>query len=308
MLKKILIPLDGSQLAERALGPGLQLAERSEAGLLMLRSLAVVQRLPVPTGYVLGDSGAWWPNEVDLEKQQEATRYLESVCARVISKKIPTRVNVRDGDAADSILDTAKSTTTDLIVMSSHGYSGITRWMLGSVAERVLQAAPCPVLVVRSPEPLRHILIPLDGSELSEQVLKPAFELAELLQCKVTLLRAIRPVTAAEVEDLENYERGFGRTFEEELHYEAAEYLRGIAQTHGPHVPEILTTVTHGSAAPCILDYADQHRVDVIAMSTHGRTGLQRWVYGSVTEKILHAANTCSMLVVRPEVKPLPET
>jgi nucleotide-binding universal stress UspA family protein len=306
MFNKILIPLDGSQLAERALRSGLQLAHRAEATLIILRSLEA-QPQPVPAGYVLGGSSNLWPNQLEQLTREENTRYLESIRKQVTGTGLRVKIEIQEGEAAEAIVETAESLAADLIVMSSHGYSGLARWMLGSVAERVLHAAPCPVLMVRSSQPIRHMLIPLDGSGLSEQVLKAAFELAELMQCKVTLLRAIRPITTTEVEDLEKYERGFGKSFEEELHYTAAEYLTGILKADSHHLSETQTIVSHGPAAQSILDYAELHDVDVIAMSTHGRTGLQRWMYGSVTEKVLRGANVCSMLVVRPAAKQLAE-
>jgi len=307
MLNKILIPLDGSQLAERALVPGLELAQRAEASLLILRSL-VAQQFLVPDAYILGGYSTIWPEQSLEAARKDATRYLKSIQERVTSTGGLVQVEIQEGEAAEIIVQKARSAAADLIVMSSHGYSGLARWMLGSVAERVLHAAACPVLVVRSSQPIHHLLIPLDGSKLSEQVLRPALELAELLQCKATLIRAIRPITTAEVEDLENYERGFGRSFEEELHYSAADYLRSVVKAYDHKSLEIQTIVMHGSPAQSILDYAELHDVDVIAMSTHGRTGLQRWVYGSVTEKILHTAGACSMLVVRPEVQQLVES
>ena len=81
---------------------------------------------------------------------------------------LDVQIEVRRGDVAEAVAEAAAEHGADLIVMSSHGYSGFTRWLLGSVAEKALRIAPCPVLVVRSPEPLRHMLIPLDGSPLSE--------------------------------------------------------------------------------------------------------------------------------------------
>jgi len=204
---------------------------------------------------------------------------------------------VREGSVAEIIVDSAAAGKVDLIVMSSHGYSGLTRWVLGSVAEKVLRGAPCPVLVIRSPRPVRRILIPLDGSALSEQALTPGLSLAAGLGAEVTLLRAIPRVDVKEIEQLDQAERGLGRRLEEELREDAGQYLRNLAAAR----PEmgIKTAVVNEPAADSILDYAEKHATDVIAMSTHGRTGLGRWVYGSVTEKVLRGAHH-SMLVVRP--------
>lgn len=140
--------------------------------------------------------------------------------------------------------------------MSSHGYSGITCWMVGSVAERVLHESPCPVLVVRSSGRIQHILITLDGSRLSEQALSPAFEIATALNCKVTLLQATLPVSQGEVEVLDQLETNLGRRLQDELQEDADQYLRGLAAGHPHNGLELKTVVMHDSPAESILNYA----------------------------------------------------
>jgi len=187
----------------------------------------------------------------------------------------------------------------DLIVMSSHGYSGVTRWMLGSVAEKVLRKAPCPVLVIRSSRPIWRVLVPLDGSPLAEAALQPALAVAAGLGAEVTLLRAIGAPEAEVLKQLDKVEKGLSQRVLEDMSAAAKTYLREVSDRHRRAGAEIKTAVVDGSAAAGILDYAEARDMDLIAMSTHGRTGLQRWIYGSVTEKVLHGAQH-SMLVVRP--------
>jgi nucleotide-binding universal stress UspA family protein len=171
--------------------------------------------------------------------------------------------------------------------MSSHGYSGLERWALGSVAERVLHDAPCPVFVVRDEALPQRLLITLDGSPLAETVLPPALEVARLLRLPVCLLRVERAPHP-------------GESTSHALHIERAQtYLDDRClhlQDDGPHVE---TVVLQGRPAPAILDYAAHNNFDAIALATHGFSGLRRWIYGSVTAKILRAAQ-CSLLVVRP--------
>jgi nucleotide-binding universal stress UspA family protein len=200
---------------------------------------------------------------------------------------------------AEVIMDTAAAEKADLIVMSSHGYSGITRWVLGSVAERVLGGAPCPVLVIRSPKPLQHVLIPLDGSSLSEQALAPGLAVAASLGAEVTLLRAVPRAEAGEIREFDKIERGLGQRLVEEIREDAEGYLRCLAAARPHPGIEIKTVVTFEPAADSLLEYVEGHAIDLIAMSTHGRTGLARWRYGSVTEKVLHGSHH-SMLIVRP--------
>ena len=301
MFTKILVPLDGSAFAERALPPALVLAQRAEAQLSLLRAVAP-ERMLVADSHVLmlGGYSAVWPNQSLELARQAAADYLSALRAAKIPKGLRLSAEMIEGDPAEIIVETARNEGVDLIVMSSHGYSGLTRWILGSVAERVLHDAPCPVLIVRTTDPIRHVLIPLDGSELSEQILEPAFALAASLECKVTLNRVIERLSAEEFEYLEHLENGLGQRLQSDTHAEAEQYLHGVATARRSAVPELKTVVLHGSPAQSLLEYAHMHGVDLIAMSTHGRTGLKRWVYGSVTEKVLRAATDRAMLVSRP--------
>ncbi len=296
MFSKILVPLDGSELAERALEPAFTLARQAQGEVRLLRVCAP-EKILVPNSPAIGGYGLLWPDQSLEQAEQEARSYLASIQKSKAPHPLAVHPEVREGGVAEIIVDTAAAGKADLIVMSSHGYSGLTRWVLGSVAEKVLRGAPCPVLVIRSPRPARHILIPLDGSALSEQALTPGLDLAAGLSAEVTLLRAIPRVDAQEIEQLDQAERGLGRRLEEELREDAGQSLRNLAATR----PEmrIKTAVVNEPAADSILDYAEKHATDVIAMSSHGRTGLGRWVYGSVTEKVLRGAHH-SMLVVRP--------
>jgi nucleotide-binding universal stress UspA family protein len=297
MFSKILVPLDGSQLAERALAPAFALGQQAEGEVLLLR-VALPEKLFIPDLSIQGGYAVLWPDEsIDLCRK-EARKYLETVRAR--APALPTvHAKVVDDGVPETILDLAVTERVDLIAISSHGYTGITRWALGSVAEKVLQRAPCPVLVVRSPEPLRRVLIPLDGSALSEQALDPGLALATALHLEVTLLRAVPRIPPTDVASLEKMERGLGLRLGSELEREAEDYLRDLITARASLGLDLKWTVSDEPAALAILHHAETHAVDLIAMSTHGRSGLRRWVYGSITEKVMRGAG-CSMLIIRP--------
>jgi nucleotide-binding universal stress UspA family protein len=299
MLHKILIPLDGSEAAEQALTLGLQIAQRAQALIIMVRSVEPEQAL-VQDSHVMGGYSPVWPNQSLALAHKRAAAYLKSVSEHKIPADLPVRREILEEAPAEAIVKMAHSSTVDLIVMPAQEYlhSGLPG--LGDVARRVLHYAPCPVLVVRSSQPIQHIMIPLDGSPLSENVLSMAIEIAGLLQCKVTLLRVIRPVTTREVDAPETLQHGKRIKSENESHVTVKAYLDQIATKFSVNVAEIQTVVLQGSPARTILDYASREGVDLIAMSTHGRTGLKRWIYGSVTEEILHSTEHCSTLVVRP--------
>lgn len=299
MIRKILMPLDGSLLAEHAIEPGLRLAEVAGATLILVGAVVPTNFL-VPDAFVMGGYGLAWPNQSEDRARAAFTSYFKQFRKDHASPERPIVIEVAENDPATAIVELAETHQADLIVMSSHGYSGLTRFVMGSVAERVLHGAPCPVLIKRGTTPLKHMLIPLDGSPLSEGVLETALTVARGLGCRVTLFEAIEPLSLAEMEILEDMERGMGSAFQQEQQDRVRDYLHEIAKTQTGALGEVTRVVVHGPPAETILEYARTHAVDLIAMSTHGRTGLQRWMYGSVTEKVLRAATDCSMLIARP--------
>ena len=294
MFNPIVIPLDGSELAERALAPARALAQYGLGELRLVRVATPRQRL-VPDG---AGFGALFPDQSLIEARAESTDYLADLQAASVPETPSLHTDVRDGDVAGEIVDSARHAQAQLIVMSSHGYSGIRRWLLGSVAEKVLYAAPCPVWIVRASNPPEHILITLDGSLLAEEVLLPALSVARCFGSKVTLLRVVSEIDGPDIQALDTYERGLGRRFVDQIYQEATAYLSLLAEAHTAGDLQITTAVRSGPAAENILEYADGHDSDLVAMTTHGLTGLRRWIYGSVTHKVLDQLPV-SMLVAR---------
>lgn len=279
-MTKILVPLDGSELAdgilkhvERLLGK-----ERGEVTLLRV--------LPPP------DQAEEVPGQADLERRA-ATAHLEAVKARLAEAGATVNVLLREGDPAAEILFTIEELRPDLVAMSSHGRSGIMRWIRGSVAERVLRTSPAPLLLITAKgvgaqieQRFRRILVPLDGTERSASVLPLVARLAKLHQAEVLLLRVEweglnRPLLAAALAPEKVVESI--RPFRDRL----AE--QGIA---------VRAMAAQGDSASQILDVADAEDVDLIAMVSHGRTGLARALEGSVSEKVLRHCRR-PLLVVR---------
>ncbi len=207
MSSRIHVPLDGSELAERAMPIAIRLAAEAEGEVLMVRAL-VPERVLIPDA--LSGYGLLWPDRPQEDAQKEARNAMLRLreCA---PKGVRTRFQLTDGGAAESILESAVDNRADLIVMSSHGYSGVTRLMLGSVAEKVLHAAPCPVLVLRGKLDLTRILVPLDGSALAERALRSTLDLAEMMGASVTLLRAIQPVPLTDLDTIRKYTQAMAK-------------------------------------------------------------------------------------------------
>lgn len=299
MFQKILVPLDGSELAEQALPPAVALSQ-AENGEVILLSVPVLKHMFVRerAGY-----GFLWPEDSLRHSRQELMPYLQGLQEVNARSGLVLRAEVRDGDAAGVIIDTAVAENVDLIAMSTHGRSGLSRWVLGSVAEKVLRQAPCPVLVIRDTKPFSHMLITVDGSELSEYALEPGLEVARRLGSRVTLLSVeqVEELDPQFIAELEQAEKGLGQHARDDFYHRTETYLQDIVLKYQPQLDQDIQIAPKSGApvAQIILDFIEANDVDLVVMSTHGRTGLKRWVYGSVTEKVLHGAH-CAMLVVRP--------
>jgi nucleotide-binding universal stress UspA family protein len=278
MGRKWLVPLDGSVLAERALVVAAELARREEGTLVLVRVLEdvslVEQNPPVNVAALV--------EELDLLGREEVVRYFREVGQRDLLRGLEVAFVVESEHPSGVILDTAVSHHTDLIIISSHGHSGLTRWVLGSVTERVLRFAPCPVLVVRATTPMSHILITLDGSPLAEAALGPGMGLAQTLGAKVTLLRLAEG--DGDVQGAYVYLAEVARRYEDTA-------VAGISLEALP---------AQGHVADLILAVAQDKGCECVVMSTHGRAGLTRWLYGSITEKVIRHLHDCNLLVVRP--------
>jgi nucleotide-binding universal stress UspA family protein len=144
MYKRSLVPLDGSPLAEAALGHAQQLAQCSDGEIVLLRVVISPYTIVAPDLMLAGQG-------VDQELlQQQAEQYLQAQASKLAAQGIAVHVVACPGPVAEAILDHARSLAVDVIVMSTHGRGGVSRWVYGSVADRVLQAAPCPVLLIRA--------------------------------------------------------------------------------------------------------------------------------------------------------------
>lgn len=312
MFKRILVPIDGSELAAQALPVALALARPAAgvkapaASIHLLRSTRGMWLHALPPEVVYGVPYGrydWLPDGPILEEVRQAARdSLDELVASANAPDINWRQHISDADPAIAIVDYAHEKEIDLIVMSSHGHSGLERWALGSVTERVLRHAPCPVHVVRDVEPVRRILLPLDGSPLAEAVLAPTFAVARQMGAAVTLMHvedSDQP-PGWQMRDLDMVEAGLSDTLRAAVGERATHYLENVRNRYEASGVPIDAVVLDGRPANAILDYAASAGIDLIAMATHGRTGLRRWIYGSVTEKVLRAS-TCSLLLVRPD-------
>jgi nucleotide-binding universal stress UspA family protein len=290
--------LDGSKTAEAALPYG--------------RTLARTLKIPVELLGVV-DTGV-----LATQLFHDSARYFETIIAegvrgseeylKRIAKTFPVhgvKCTVETGKAEEVIIEKAASDAT-LTAMATHGRSGINRLLLGSVAEKVLRGSTNPLLLIRANEEtkregeaaLKSVIVPLDGSELAENVLPSVVELAKALKLEILLLRAYRiPAnTYAGVEDYYpvNYEE-----IRAALRDEAQSYLEkkvGALKCKG--IEKVSFAIPEGSEADEIVAVGRRTPDNLIAMCTHGRSGVKRWVLGSVTEKVVRLSGD-PVLIVR---------
>ncbi|MGD9100842.1 MAG: universal stress protein [Anaerolineae bacterium] len=299
MANQILVPLDGSPLAEQALPYATMLAQKLPAELVLLRAVS----LPTDIREILDQNGVL----VDAPLKQlhaEAYDYLRQVVGQLEEAGLRVHPVVRHEPAAEAIVDYAENADVQQIVMATHGYSGVSRWAHGSVAERVLQLARVPLFLVRargeeriaSPALLacRRILAPLDGSTMAEQVLPPLTLVAQAFDAEVILFQVSR-VQVSELLAGDWYLPI--RDALETARQEAQAYLDRVADGLRAQGVKAGTAMRVGQVADSIIDYARINRVDLIAMCTHGRTGLARWALGSVADRVLRASHVPIFLV-----------
>lgn len=305
MFKRILVPLDGSELSEWALQPAVRLARAAGGEIILLQSLIPID-VTVPT--ITNEYIRMWPEYSREQMRTNIREYLVSVQQKYHKPGVRWQILDVEGDAAGEIVDTATAENADLIVMSTHGWSGVRKWALGSVTERVLHNVTCPVLAVRSPQTIKRLAVTLDGSQLAEQVVRPALALAAGLSARVTLLRVNEPLPAGGVLGahgpaiefdwtITGKDRKYGMVQQRQAQSEL--YLEEIARRYARDDVVVHSIVVDGPPVDKILECADLHGIDLIAMSTHGRTGLRRWLYGSVTAKVMRGFEG-HMLIVRP--------
>ena len=287
MIANILVPLDGSPLAERALPYATALARVANARLRLLQVMPDVPEALHP----------WKAVDVAARLEQIATELRASGIQA-------TEKTVVGYPTASAILAAASDPPADLIVMSTHGRSGLGRWLYGAVADRVVSLSDVPVLLISAAchqpwptdRPLK-ILVPLDGSDYAEAALGPARVLSHSLGASLLLMRVAEQDATMEwrFDPAHLAMRAVSPTEMDQ----AEQYLTGLAQQPGEAAPAADTLVDAGEPSVVIAATAEREGADLIVMATHGRTGLARLTMGSVATRTLQRAHV-PILLVRP--------
>jgi nucleotide-binding universal stress UspA family protein len=332
MFQRILVPLDGSARAEEALPTAAYLARTTGASLFLLRvmpsSFTYISTYPYSSRDVL--------ERAIEDGQSEAYDYLSRLVLTEHLDAVHHYVAVEEGPPIPCILHFIHDNQIDLIVMRSHGVTGIKRWLLGSVARGIVRRSPVPTLIIRDacgpafrkPQELHHIpriLVPLDGTHFAESALLPAAQLSAALASPAPGAIHLTQTILYVREDGEKHKETIAK-INKDTRAEAEAYLRNVEQRFYTgdlarfHLQVTSSVVPHSDHAEVwkrIIEEAGQAQLralsspassdvpacascDVIAMATHGRHGLEHLLEGSVTESVLDAS-TYPLLVVRPE-------
>jgi nucleotide-binding universal stress UspA family protein len=314
MFQRILVPLDGSVRAEYALPIAARIA-RASGG-----SLHLLEVIGPPLDYGGGFAMAPLMTEQLIEAETAtATDYLQTMAASPKLAGIQITTEVVFGVPAQDILEEARSGEVDLIVLCSHGRTGFTRWVLGSVAHTLAHESPVPTLVLRESELAPWLadlnaarplcaLVPLDGSELAEAALAPAARLVAALAAPAKgALHLAQVVKLFET----RADEGFVSELNQATLQRAQAYLASVRERLRESKLSLTSSVElESDVASALVKLAESRGegketgssggCDLIAISTHGRHGLQRWVMGSVTERLL-SATKLPVLIVRPQ-------
>lgn len=282
----ILVPLDGSAFGEAALGPAAELAAAA-GDTLHLMSVPEIYGIDMAwyADAATGGTAAAAPIAELMDEAREATaQYLATTAANLEAAGGVVATQMDEREPAEAILGAADECGAWLIAMATHGQGGVTRWAFGSVAGEVLRRAMLPVLLVRASsvwKRLDHIMVPLDGSDRAESILPEVERVARATRARVSLVAVVSDRATGNIPP---------RFLEARQYYAESllAYLEDQASRLTTAGCEARTAlVSAPSPAAALLDWEIGHAVSLVAMTTHGQSGLARAAFGSVADRMI---------------------
>lgn len=291
----IVVPLDGSELSEGVLPYATAIAKATSSRLLLVTVWEGAEAALSQTFPTLAE---------DVFRQGEAhyEAYLKQIVDRETRAGVTIDAEVLTGDPAERLLGLIAERGADLLALATHGRSGLGRWVYGSVAGKLIREADVPTLAVgpnvleakAQTATITRILLPLDGSELSELALQPAGELAAALGAEIVLTQVLRWATQAFAFGVPDVDVA---RVDEQLAEAAHAYLAARREALGAKA-SVRTIVLRGTPAEAIIDLVESERIDLIVMASHTRAGLARAVLGSVADRVIQGK--APVLLFRP--------
>jgi len=285
MFETILLPTDGSECARVAADYATDLAKHYDATVHVLH---VVDYRLVQTGV-----------EYD-EWEDDAAETVESVADRIESEGVATEREVRTAVPHEAILEYATAADADLVVMGTHGRTGVERYLLGSVTEKVVRRSNAPVLTVRTPDdsgvtyPYADVLVPTDGSSGASAAVDPALDIAGTYDATLHSLSVVD--TRSLGIDIRS------TAIADELERQAQDAVDAVEErARSASVPRTETLVDYGLPSDAIRAYVEANGIDLVVMGTHGRSGISRYLLGSVAEHLVRSSPVPVLTVRMPE-------
>jgi nucleotide-binding universal stress UspA family protein len=269
MFRNILVPLDGSFTAEKILPWAEMYAKAFDSTLHLVRTIEA----PGLTKESDHNRG---------KERNDALRYLESVAAGLGKNGLKSEIYVREGRPAQAIVETSRQSRSEVIMLTTRGKTSVRRGLFGGTAEKILRLAPRSLFITHgaeAPKEVKTILVPVDGSELSEAVIPSAIKLARHHKSRLLFLY-VQPI----------------RSFEDKR-----PYLENLCKSVEWEGVQAQYRVANGDSAVKIADVARQKKVGLIAMNSHGRGGFVRFILGSVAEEVLHSVDAPIFMTCGPK-------
>ncbi len=327
MYSRVVAPLDGSTLALQVLPYARLIAESTGATLVLLNS---VNSFPADliglTAWsdtdtrVIGAPGlperssdvGSTPTPEQLAElrgrvRADSERQLDEAAGPARAQGLKVEIVLKEGDPAEMIAEEADKDEQTLIAMSTHGRSGVGRWLMGSVTDRVVRHGRHATLVIRAQEgdvtssspKLRRVLLPVDGSSISDSAVPHGVEMAKAIGCGITVLRVVSPMAYGEA--FADYVPTVqSDAFVASIQAEAQGYVDSkVAEIQAAGIADVEGKIVEGNPGSVIIDEVGQGGEQLVVMATHGRSGVGRWLMGSVTDRVIrHSAGP--VLVIRP--------
>jgi nucleotide-binding universal stress UspA family protein len=295
MFRKIVIPLDGSPLAETVIEHIQRLMPPPTTQLVVVSVFESYR-------YGLGANEIAAVDAMGYVREGMET-YLKQQHERLEEMGYETQAYLTEGDAAQGILEVADSVQADLIAMTTHGRSGIARWAIGSVTERIMHYAKQPIFLTRQEtrvaprDEIEKVMVTLDGTDLAEQALAPAQKVARELAAELLLLRVTPQFEEAERELLFDTESAAEDAMVHWRH-NADHYLEQMVQELAGKGLRVRSRIVSGYPEEAIVDAAAVEDVDLLVMCTHGRIGFDRLLHGSIASEVARHV-ICPLILVR---------
>ena len=296
MYSRLLVPLDGSKLAEQVLPYARSLTKALAIPVDLLAAIDVEA-----LGAVASPEQGRYVDTLVTEKTSNTRDYLAAIAATFGGVRV--NCSTENGRPENLIIDRAATDPNTLIVIATHGRSGMQRWLIGSVADKVLHGSTNHLLLIRTSAEgktdgeaaLKRAIVPLDGSSLAEKILPHIIDIARKMPLEVILFRAYALPPAISPDEYGTYTDELIR----QLEAGAKEYLAAMTrELRHQGVQNISSVIEFGYGAEEITSLARRTPDNLIAMCTHGRSGVTRWVLGSVTERVVRHSGD-PVLIVR---------